>query len=116
MSYTLSPPSHSIIFTMHVKKPWEIYSKKYYTSHVQKEVEAGTPIVDVSKKICDMFENKSPKIQEEICQLSEAQKEDAKNRKKSHKGSEESTNPESDNGNGNNNNDIVETDPIICRQ
>ena len=43
-----------------VKKPWELYSKKYYTSRVQQEMEAGAPIVDVTKKIRDIFENESP--------------------------------------------------------
>ncbi|KAF8443738.1 hypothetical protein L210DRAFT_983133 [Boletus edulis BED1] len=77
----------------YIKKPWKIYSKKYYMSCVQKEVEAGTLIVDITKKICNMFENESPEIQEEICQLSEVQKEDVKKRKNSRKASRELADP-----------------------
>ena len=63
---------------MCAKKLWEIYASIYYVSHVQQKVEANTPIVDIAKKIREIFESKLPKIREEIHQLSEAQKEDMK--------------------------------------
>ena len=99
---------------MRVKKPWEIYSKKYYMSHVRQEVEASMLIIDVTKKIRDIFENESPEIQEEIRQLSEAQKGDAKKRKKSCKASEEPTDLESDDDGGED--ETVETDPLVRRR
>jgi hypothetical protein len=88
-----------------LKKPWEIYSKKYYTLRVQQEVEAGTPIVDVNKKIRDMFENESPEIQEEIYEL---QKADVK-KKRSRSTSGQAESDEDDEL-------VLETDPLIHRR
>ncbi|KAF8125739.1 hypothetical protein EV363DRAFT_1076602, partial [Boletus edulis] len=96
-----------------IKKPWEIYASKYYVSRVQPQVEAGTPIVDIAKKIREIFENETLEIQDEIHQLSEAQKEDTKKRKESRKASEELADHDSDEADDE---EGVETDPFILLQ
>ena len=95
---------------MHSKKPWEIYSNLYYIECVHKEVLAGTPIADISKKIQEIFESESPELQKEIHLLNEVQKEAGNGHKKHCKASEELTDDESDEASDDGG---LETDPVV---
>lgn len=57
-----------------IKKPWEIYSKHYFSLRIQPTIPAGTPIAEVNKKIRQLFEDESAEIKEEIHALYEQQK------------------------------------------
>lgn len=92
----------------HIKKPWEIYSKRYFSTRIQPAIPAGTPITEVSGRIRQLFEDESAEIKEKIYTLYEQQKQDHK-RQGSH--DEEGESDESDNSQ-----EDIKLDPSVVRR
>ena len=56
------------------RKPCEIYSKIYFKPRIQPHIKSRMSIADVTKKIWELYENKSAEIKEEILQIYEKEK------------------------------------------
>ncbi|KAF8449524.1 hypothetical protein L210DRAFT_864066 [Boletus edulis BED1] len=88
------------------RKPWEVYSKLYYTTRIQPHIEKGMSISEVNETIKEIFADETPEVKAEVQILCD---EDQKEKKK-HKTSEtQSENAKSDAG------EAMEIDPMTLR-
>ena len=62
------------------KKPWELYSNRYYKTRILPHIKPGMTISEVNKMIRTIFDNESPEIKEEFIRLSEEQKKATKHK------------------------------------
>ena len=63
------------------KKPWEVYSKVHYKTRILPKLGFGLSIADHSKKIRELWENKTPEVKEVIYKMCEEQKQSTTKRK-----------------------------------
>lgn len=93
------------------KKPHEVYSKAFFKTHIQPVIGSGMSIVDINKKVREMFESESPDVKEQVLKMTEEQNEVAKRRRGMSKGT---TRGDSD-GSDSDTNGGVEMDPDVLR-
>lgn len=76
------------------KKPCEVYSKVFFKTRIQPVIGTGMSIVDINKKIREMFENESPEVKEQIHQMTKEQNKYTKRGKSSETEGGESKEPD----------------------
>lgn len=89
------------------RKPWEVYSKLYYTTRIQPHIEKGMSISEVNETIKEIFADETPEVKAEVQILCD---EDQKEKKKRKTSETQSENAESDAG------EAMEIDPMTLRR
>ncbi|KAG9316904.1 hypothetical protein JVU11DRAFT_2982 [Chiua virens] len=66
---TMKIINHLVKLKTRTKRPWEIYSKIYYSTCIQPKITSGMAIADVTRKIRKSYENETLEIKEEIWKI-----------------------------------------------
>lgn len=60
------------------KKPWEVYSKKYYQMRIKPHIRNGMSITEINQKIQEIFGNESPEISAEVQKICDEENKERK--------------------------------------